>query len=566
MARRRESRTVHLSRLPKGVRHAAARRLERLQQRGPAADLIFTPERALEKARRRELLLQYLDEGSGPLGPRIDRYAQTFRVTPRTIRRWLDRYRENPGVTVLVPQRRGPPLGQRRLSVGHENIVTDAIDAWASRTERLPLSWIIEECARRCKVALLPAPSRGAVVTRLRDRGISTLRDGRDVNVASGAVRPPRAINPLDIVQIDHTLVDIMVVDEVQRESMGRPWVTVAFDIATRVVLGFVLSLNPPSATSVGLALAMAGLPKDRWLKGQGLKIRWAPHGIPKVVHLDNAAEFHGLALKRGCERYGIRLEYRPPGRPQFGGHIERYLGTLMRRIHGLPGTTMSNPTQRGKYPSEAKASMTMVELGLWIALEIAGRYHQQIHRGIHAVPALVWDRAIKHRRRSVIDDPTRFTIDFMPAETRRITKNGFQLGLIRYWDPLLTQMFPVGTRVLVRYDPRDLSKVFVPSTEGKAYLDVPYADLRRPPITRAELEHARTILTLKGERHPTEDQIFATTLAQRRLEDASRQRTRQARRNASRRPVATKSTKSTRPKAIVDYSRPAIPYEGEEW
>jgi hypothetical protein len=26
--------------------------------------------------------------------------------------------------------------------------------------------------------------------------------------------------------------------------------------------------------------------------------------------------------------------------RPHFGGHIERYLGTLMRRMDGLRGTT----------------------------------------------------------------------------------------------------------------------------------------------------------------------------------------------------------------------------------
>jgi transposase InsO family protein len=79
-------------------------------------------------------------------------------------------------------------------------------------------------------------------------------------------------------------LVDIMVVDEVQRESMGRPWVTIAFDVATRVVLAFILSLNPPSATSVGLALSMAALPKDRWLKDRGLKVRSAPYGLPKTL------------------------------------------------------------------------------------------------------------------------------------------------------------------------------------------------------------------------------------------------------------------------------------------
>jgi len=75
------------------------------------------------------------------------------------------------------------------------------------------------------------------------------------------SVRPsPRPTKPLELVQIDHTLVDIMVVDELERESMGRPWVTIAFDVAIRVVLAFTLSLNPPSATSVGLALSMAAL------------------------------------------------------------------------------------------------------------------------------------------------------------------------------------------------------------------------------------------------------------------------------------------------------------------
>jgi putative transposase len=120
---------------------------------------------------------------------------------------------------------------------------------------------------------------------------------------------------------MDHTLVDVMVVDEVRRESMGRPWITVAFDIATRVVLGFHLSLHAPSAVSVGLALAMTGLPKEQWLAERSLELDWPMFGLPKALHLDNAAEFHSVALSRGCERYGIGLEYRPPGRPYFGGH-----------------------------------------------------------------------------------------------------------------------------------------------------------------------------------------------------------------------------------------------------
>jgi putative transposase len=41
----------------------------------------------------------------------------------------------------------------------------------------------------------------------------------------------PRSNRPLAIVQMDHTLVDIMVVDEMHRQSMGRPWVTVSWRI-----------------------------------------------------------------------------------------------------------------------------------------------------------------------------------------------------------------------------------------------------------------------------------------------------------------------------------------------
>lgn len=265
----------------------------------------------------------------------------------------------------LLPKPRGQKIGTRRLRPDTERLVNDVIDAWAAKAEHLPVAWILEECKRRTRTARLSMPSRRAIDARLRDRGLDGLSRRQFAPKADVAmVLTPRSRKALAIVQMDHTLVDIMVVDEVLRQSMGRPWITVAFDIATRAVLGFALRLEPPSATSVGLALAMACLPKDQWLKDRHLDLDWTPFGVPALVHVDNGKEFHSLALTRGCERYGISLEYRPPGRPQFGGHIERYLGTLMRRIHGLPGTTFSNPTARGRYKSEAHATMTMARTG----------------------------------------------------------------------------------------------------------------------------------------------------------------------------------------------------------
>ncbi len=50
---------------------------------------------------------------------------------------------------------------------------------------------------------------------------------------------PPPISRPLELVQIDHTLVDVVVVDELARKPIGRPWVTLAINVATRAVLGF---------------------------------------------------------------------------------------------------------------------------------------------------------------------------------------------------------------------------------------------------------------------------------------------------------------------------------------
>jgi len=36
------------------------------------------------------------------------------------------------------------------------------------------------------------------------------------------------ASEPLELVQIDHTLVDVIVVDDLSRTSIGRPWLSLA--------------------------------------------------------------------------------------------------------------------------------------------------------------------------------------------------------------------------------------------------------------------------------------------------------------------------------------------------
>jgi len=128
----------------------------------------------------------------------------------------------------------------------------------------------------------------------------------------------------------------------------------------------------------------------------------------------------------------------------------------------------------------------------------------------------------------------------------------------------LLSRVFPVGARVLVRFDPTNLSRVYIPSPTNDGYLSIPYADLRRPPISLGELERIRCQLAARGTSQPTEDLIFKTVHEQRRLEEKAAVRTRKARRGIETRPPELQLNPSAGPK--INYKKRVSPYKGEVW
>ena len=172
--------------------------------------------------------------------------------------------------------------------------------------------------------------------------------------------------------------------DEQTRLPRGRPWLSVAVDVPTRMVAGFHLSFDDPSALAVALVLTHAVLPKEAWLVERQISLPWPVSGIPDWIETDNGEEFHSKAFERGATEYGIRLMYRPRGAPQVGGHIERLIGTFMHRIDLIPGTTFSNVAAKGGYDSEARAVMTLKNSNAGLALEILGVYHKSVHSALH--------------------------------------------------------------------------------------------------------------------------------------------------------------------------------------
>jgi hypothetical protein len=169
----------------------------------------------------------------------------------------------------------------------------------------------------------------------------------------------------------------------------------VAIDVLSRGIGGMVVTLEAPSALSVGLCLAHLVTDKRAWLERLGVQEAvWPVSGKPLEIYVDNAAEFKSEALRRGCDQHGIRIAWRPPGQPHFGGIVERVIGTMMQMVHELPGTTFSNPQQRKGYDSDRTAVLTVRELERWLALDLS--HLHQVARRVALLPA---EERLRHVR-----------------------------------------------------------------------------------------------------------------------------------------------------------------------
>ncbi len=103
----------------------------------------------------------------------------------------------------------------------------------------------------------------------------------------------------LAVVQIDHTLLDIIVVDQISKDPIGRPYLTVLLDIATRMPTGIYLSMDAPSAVNLMMAFQRAVFPKADYLRQMGIDLEWPAHGLPLVISSDNGSDLKSKAFNR---------------------------------------------------------------------------------------------------------------------------------------------------------------------------------------------------------------------------------------------------------------------------
>jgi len=474
-----------------------------------------------------------------------------------TLYRWYRAYVDRGGALGLLPKKTGFPKGRKRLEPEIDKVIRDVVENYYLTKQRPKISAVIRMVEIECSKRNLNPPSPGTVRNRIAELDpYSKLSKRMGRSYARDKLSPApekfEAEYPLHIVQMDHTLADIILVDEETRQPVGRPWLTVSMDIFSRMVTGIYLTFDPAASVSSGMCAVVSIFPKDDLLAETGVNADWPIWGFMDILHVDNGADFLSDAVARACLAHNIELDNRPVGKTQYGGHIERLINTLMEETHLLPGTTFSNTKERGSYDPEAEASMTLAEYEAWLVKFITEVYHKRVHSELGTTPeeklkeGLFGDGTTPGVGLPRLPaNPRTLLIDFLPVFRRTVQRNGVNIDGVNYYDAVLRRHIgeidpETGKKkkFVFRRDPRDISYVWFYDEETGTHYKIPAADQSFPPISAWELANAKRLLRERNEKVVDERAILAAheELHEKAME--ARKKTKRARRAVERKKV----------------------------
>jgi len=233
-----------------------------------------------------------------------------------------------------------------------------------------------------------------------------------------------------------------------------------------------------------------------------------------------------------------------------------------MGAVHVLPGSTQSSPKEKGDYDSVGKAAMTLEEFEDWIHLEVC-RYHNTRHNGLGRSPIAAWsDLGGDNAGRRVVDKEA-FKISFLPSEYRQLGRTGIKLFSVGHWSDAFAPLIGQGVgKVEVKYDPRDMSSIWILTGDGRS-IAARYRDLSRPQISLWESRRARAHFQQQQSGSISETMLFHIIQEQRRIAQTARQKTLSARLEDERQnrvPRKARERDPSRAMFAIDTNNPDLP------
>lgn len=288
----------------------------------------------------------------------------------------------------------------------------------------------------------------------------------------------------LERVEIDHTPLDLILLDDDLLIPLGRAYLTLLVDVFSGCIIGFHLGFNPPSYVSVSKAIIHSVKSKEYV---NDLKVtltnNWHCNGKMETLVVDNGAEFWSKSLDQACTEAGINVEYCKVGQPWGKPLIERTFLEVIQGILGwTPGKTFSNILEKEQYDPRKDAVMRfssfVEELHRWI-IDV---HNASANTRYTKIPNYHWKMSEEKLPPAVLSerDEKHFRITMGVMHKGVITTKGIKYKHLTYDSKALEQyrkQYPQtkeSRKKTIKIDPDDLSSIFVFLEEVEGYVEIP--------------------------------------------------------------------------------------------
>ncbi|WP_171576172.1 Mu transposase C-terminal domain-containing protein [Leptolyngbya sp. Cla-17] len=320
--------------------------------------------------------------------------AQTLAISTRQVERMLNQYQEDQLRETAGIER--ADKGQHRIDDYWQDYIRTVYEQSLKQKHPLKPADVVREVKRHAVIDLRheegdhPHP---ATIYRLleplierqkRKQKIRNPGSGSWMTVETRDGKLLKAEFSNQIVQCDHTKLDIRIVDQEGNLLPWRPWLTTVVDTLSSCVLGYHLWHKQPGAHEVALTLRHAALPKH-YPPEYELEKPWDVCGLPlQYFFTDGGKDLSKAKLIKAIgKKLGFQCELRD--RPIQGGIQERVFKTINTEVLApLPGYISkgknAEENKEGARRAEKEACLTLEDIDKFLAEYFCDDYNHGLY------------------------------------------------------------------------------------------------------------------------------------------------------------------------------------------
>ncbi|AZJ23132.1 transposase [Bacillus wiedmannii bv. thuringiensis] len=446
-------------------------------------------------------------------------------VPSRTLREWTKKFKEaqilyGNGYLGLIPKSKDRGNRGDKLPLESIELMNEYIEREYETNKQKSMRVVYGSLINACEEKGIIAPSYKTFTNYIKMRPKALKVEKRKGKRAAYnynqfywelELKTPRhGERAFHVCHIDHTELDIELVDSKTKKSLGRPWLTLMTDAYSRRVLSFFLTFDPPSYRSAMMVMRECVRRHSR---------------LPQIVVVDNGKEFSSVYFETLLAYFEITKKSRPPAKSRFGSVIERMFGTTNTMfIHNLKGNTLIMKDVRQVTKSvnpKTHAVWTIKELYGYLNEWFEDVYHKLSHPALGQTPLECFEQSFAisgSREFKLIRYDDEFKVLTLPSTSKGTAKvhvgRGVKIDYKYYWCSEFSNPKVENTNVAVRYDPYDISIAYAYVNNKWIRCISEYYSIFRNRTER-ELKHITAELKKRFKNHNKSFNISAKMIAE---------------------------------------------------